>query len=408
MGIKPLKVSEVNNYIKRVVLNDLILSNINIEGEISNFKHHYSGHMYFSLKDDKSKIRCVMFKGDNANLNINLEDGMKIIATGYISIYEKDGDYQLYIKNIKKSGVGDLYKAFEELKRKLEMEGLFLESNKKSIPSIPRKIGVVTSSTGAAIRDIITTINRRFPLCKILLYPSLVQGSQAPKSICEGIKYLENRKDVDLIIIGRGGGSIEELFAFNDEHLARTIFSLETPIISAVGHETDFTIADFVADLRAATPTAAAELSVPELKGLFYNLENNYNRLLNIYDKWKKSNSMDLKYLNTNLNSLNPINRVKDRRQEIDSLFKELIYKIEKKFNNETNKMTSLKNSLDFFDPTLSLDRGYGILLDRYENIIKSISDVSIDEEFNILIKDGMIKVKVVNIQEEGKFDGIK
>src|SRR5690554_1425300 len=196
MDFRPLKVSEVNNYIKRLLLSDMVLSNISVEGEISNFKHHYSGHMYFNLKDDKGKIKAVMFKGDNEKLSFSLEDGMKIIATGYVSLYEREGEYQLYIKDIKSSGIGELYKAFEELKNSLEKEGLFSQENKKQIPSMPRKIGVVTSSTGAAIRDIITIIKRRFPPCNILIYPTLVQGINAPEEICKGLEYLDSRDDI--------------------------------------------------------------------------------------------------------------------------------------------------------------------------------------------------------------------
>ncbi|MGJ0846672.1 exodeoxyribonuclease VII large subunit [Tissierella praeacuta] len=392
MDIRPLKVSEVNTYIKRVFLSDMILSNLSIEGEISNFKHHYSGHMYFNLKDEKGKIKSVMFRTDNEKLKFNLEDGMKVVATGYISIYEKEGDYQFYIRHIKESGLGDLYKAFEELKKKLEAEGMFSESNKKPIPFMPKKIGVVTSSTGAAIRDIITVIRRRFPPCCILIYPSLVQGLQAPKEICEGLIYLDSRNDIDLIITGRGGGSIEELFAFNDEQLARTIYKLKTPIISAVGHEVDFTIADFVADLRAPTPSAAAELSVPDIEHLTNELESKYKRLIrNIYSTVDGYRTQ-IDYLNRNLKFSNPTNQLKDKRQEIDNLFKDLNYVMEKKIGDKLNQLSSLKNSLNVLNPRLALDRGYGILTDNKGKLVKSIDNIVVDEEINILLKDGKIK----------------
>lgn len=392
MDIRPLKVSEVNTYIKRVFLSDMILSNLSIEGEISNFKHHYSGHMYFNLKDEKGKIKSVMFRTDNEKLKFNLEDGMKVVATGYISIYEKEGDYQFYIRDIKESGLGDLYKAFEELKKKLEAEGMFSESNKKPIPFMPKKIGVVTSSTGAAIRDIITVIRRRFPPCCILIYPSLVQGLQAPKEICEGLIYLDSRNDIDLIITGRGGGSIEELFAFNDEQLARTIYKLKTPIISAVGHEVDFTIADFVADLRAPTPSAAAELSVPDIEHLTNELESKYKRLIrNIYSTVDGYRTQ-IDYLNRNLKFSNPTNQLKDKRQEIDNLFKDLNYVMEKKIGDKLNQLSSLKNSLNMLNPRLALDRGYGILTDNKGKLVKSIDNIVVDEEINILLKDGKIK----------------
>ncbi len=405
MDIRPLKVSEVNSYIKRVFLSDMILSNVSVEGEISNFKHHYSGHMYFNLKDDKSKIKAVMFKGDNEKLKFNLEEGMKIIATGYVSLYEKEGDYQLYIRHVKESGLGDLYRAFEELKKRLEAEGLFLESNKKPIPYMPKKIGVVTSSTGAAIRDIITVIKRRFPPCSILIYPSLVQGSQAPMEICKGLNYLDNRDDIDLIITGRGGGSIEELFAFNDEEVARTIYKLKTPVISAVGHETDFTIADFVADLRAPTPSAAAELSVPDIYHLNNDLENKYNRLTKLILNLLEDNKINMKYLNRNLMFYNPVSQLRDKRQEIDSLFRDLNYIIEKKFIDKKTYLASLKNSLDLLNPLLALDRGCGILIDNEGKLIKSIEDTSVDEEINILLRDGRIKSVVSSIDKGGLAD---
>lgn len=405
MDIRPLKVSEVNSYIKRVFLGDMILSNLSVEGEISNFKHHYSGHMYFNLKDEKGKIKAVMFKGDNENLKFDIEEGMKVVATGYVSVYEKEGDYQFYIRHVKKSGLGDLYKAFEDLKKKLEAEGLFLESNKKAIPFMPKKIGVVTSSTGAAIRDIITVIKRRFPPCDILIYPSLVQGLQAPKEISMGLNYLDNRDDVDLIITGRGGGSIEELFAFNDEEVARTIYKLKTPVISAVGHETDFTIADFVADLRAPTPSAAAELSVPDIYHLNNELENKYNRLTKLILKVVESYRVKNEYLNQNLKFYNPINQLKDKRQETDSLFRDLNYVIEKRVMDKRSQLLGLKNNLDLLNPLLALDRGCGILIDDKGNFIKSIDDTRLNEEVNILLKDGRIRSIVKGIDRGGLGD---
>lgn len=401
----PLKVSEVNNYIKRVFLSDMILSSLSIEGEISNFKHHYSGHMYFNLKDEKGKIKSVMFKSDNENLKVKLEEGMKIIATGYISLYEKEGDYQFYIRHIKESGLGDLYREFEELKKKLESEGLFSESNKKKIPTMPKKIGIVTSSTGAAIRDIITVIKRRFPPCNILIYPSLVQGPQAPKEICKGLKYLDSRQDIDLIITGRGGGSIEELFAFNDGYVARTIYDLETPVISAVGHETDFTIADFVADLRAPTPSAAAELAVPNIYSLNNDLQNKYNRLIKGILQILGQHKVRINHLNRNLKFFNPVNQLKDKRQELDNLFKDLNYLMEKDFMNRNSQIGTLKNSLDLLNPLLALDRGYGILMNKDGKLIKSIENAVLNEEIDILLKDGQINTIVKAIDKGGLAD---
>ena len=405
MDIRPLKVSEVNSYIKRVFLGDILLSNISVEGEISNFKHHYSGHMYFNLKDEKGKIKAVMFKGDNEKLKFNVEEGLKIIATGYVSVYEKEGDFQLYVRHMKQSGFGDLYKAFEELKRKLESEGLFLESNKKPIPFMPRKIGVVTSSTGAAIRDIITVISRRFPPCNILIYPSLVQGVQAPKEIIKGLIYLDNRDDIDLIITGRGGGSIEELFAFNDEQLARTINKLETPIISAVGHETDFTIADFVADLRAPTPSAAAELSVPDRYHLNNDLRSKYNLLYKAMDKRINEYNMKLEHVNKSLVLYSPLNQLKNMKQDVDIIFRDLDYSLEKKLINRRTKLLNIKNRLDLLNPMIGLDKGCGVIIDNKGKFIKSIDDAQVGEEINIILRDGSIK-SIVKSMDKGGLSG--
>jgi len=402
MEIRALKVSELNSYIKRVFLSDMILSNISVEGEVSNFKYHYSGHMYFNLKDEKGKIKAIMFKSDNENLKFDLVEGMKVVATGYVSLYEKEGEYQLYVRHLKESGLGDLYKAFELLKKKLELEGLFLKSNKKPIPFMPRKIGVVTSSTGAAIKDIITVVNRRFPICDILIYPSLVQGSQAPKEICEGLKYLDLRDDVELIIVGRGGGSIEELFAFNDEELARTIFNLKTPVISAVGHETDFTISDFVADLRAPTPSAAAELAVPDVNHLYNEIKNKYDRLIGLMNNQMKAYEIKVNYLHTNLKYYNPINQLKDKRQEIDYIFKDLNYTFERNLSEKKSELVFLKNRLDLLNPLLGFDKGCGILINKQGNLIKSINETKLGDEISILLKDGKVDTIVKDIEIGG------
>lgn len=254
---EPLKVSELNGYIKNIIDGDEMLANVYIKGEISNFKRHYSGHLYFTLKDETSLIKCVMFKSYTNYLNFEPKDGMSVVILGSVSVFERDGVYQVYAKGMEPEGVGALYKAYEKLKAKLSEEGLFDEAHKKPIPILPRAIGVVTSKTGAVIRDIINVTTRRLPNVNIILYPAAVQGEGAAQTIVNGIKYFNKAKNVDTIIIGRGGGSLEDLWPFNEEITARAIYESEIPIISAVGHETDFTIADFVADLRAPTPSAA-------------------------------------------------------------------------------------------------------------------------------------------------------
>lgn len=400
--MKPLKVSEINNYIKRIFAGDMIVSNVEIEGEVSNFRTHFSGHMYFSLKDDKSKIKCVFFKGDNEDWSSKLDNGDKVVAKGYISVYEKEGEYQLYVRSLKAKGQGDLFKAFELLKMKLEKEGLFQEANKKDLPYMPKKIGIVTSATGAAIRDIITIIKRRYPPCEILIYPSLVQGPNAPLDIVKGLTYLDNRSDIDLIITGRGGGSLEELFAFNDEQVARTIYNLKTPIISAVGHETDFTIADFVADLRAATPSAAAELAVPNIGSLKSVLRSSYSHLLSSYSQWLQANTKELKILNGELKFNSPILKLKDKRQEVDTLFKDIVYNVDKKIDKEHKRLMKLENKLSLLNPKIGLDKGYGILLDENGFLIRSIADLSIGHNMEIIMNDGQVTTKVVKINKEG------
>lgn len=406
--MKPLKVNEVNSYIKRMISSDMILSNLQVEGEISNFKHHYSGHMYFSLKDDKSKIKCVMFKSENEEIPFRLEEGMKIIASGYISLFEREGDYQLYIRNIEKKGIGDLYKAYEELKNKLQKEGLFDPSHKKEIPQMPRRIGVVTSATGAAVKDIVSIIKRRYPPAKILIYPSLVQGPGAADEIIKGLKYLDAMDGIDLIITGRGGGSIEELFAFNDEALARCIYNLKTPLISAVGHETDFTIADFVADLRAATPSAAAEMSVPDISYLYDDLRNKYSILSKFILNKLQDNKSDLKMFERVLKYNNPTLILRDKKQEVDILYRNLNEIIDRRLTKEEKRLSIFEGHLSVLNPYLFLEKGYGVLYKSSGKIIKDINEIDVEEEINILLKDGSIKTKILQINEGGTPHGNK
>lgn len=399
--MKPLKVTEVNNYIKKMFAGDIILSNIEVEGEISNYRPHYSGHLYFSLKDEMGRIKCVMFKSYADRCGVQLLEGQKIIVKGYISIYEKNGDYQLYVKDIINKGVGQLYREYEELKARLEAEGLFKQEFKKNIPFMPNKIGVVTSSTGAAIRDIVTIVQRRFPPCNILIYPSLVQGTNAPYDIIEGLLYLDSRQDIDLIIVGRGGGSIDELFAFNDEKLARTIFGLNAPIISAVGHETDFTIADFVSDLRAPTPSAAAELSVPDIGNLRSVLHSRYRNLKREYERWMKLNLSQLEMVYRAIKYNNPAYKMRDKSQELDMLFKELCSRMEGIINSKYNSLFQLEKKLQLLNPTISLEKGHGILLDEEGYPIRSVEDMRIEDRIRILMKDGSIKAVIEEIEDK-------
>lgn len=404
--MKALRVSEVNSYIKKILTSDMLLSNIEVEGELSNFKRHYSGHLYFSLKDEKARIKCVMFRSYADKVDMELVDGQKVIAKGYISVYEQGGDYQLYVKEIKEKGLGDLYIAFEELKRKLEREGLFDPQYKKEIPPMPKKIGIVTSATGAAIRDIISVIRRRFPACNILIYPSLVQGPNAARDIIEGLKLLDSREDIDLIITGRGGGSIEELSAFNDEDLARTIFSLNKPVISAVGHETDFTIADFVADLRAPTPSAAAEMAVPNMESLIQLLDSRFNHLLLNYENKVQMEMRGLNLLKRGLKYNNPVYKLRNNRQQVDLLYKELKSKMERKLDLYKKYSGDLENKLKLLNPTLALEKGNAIILNEAGGLIKSVKDLAQGDSIEILMQDGRIRALVKDVLKGEEEDG--
>lgn len=396
--MKPLKVSELNKYIKRVFSSDMILSNIQIEGEISNFNRHKSGHLYFSLKDSKSLIKCVMFKGDAINSPSNLSEGQKVVAEGYVSIYEKSGEYQLYVKKIKDDGLGELFEAYEKLKIKLENEGLFHSKYKKELPFLPKNIGVVTSPTGAAVHDIINIVKRRFPPCKITIYPSLVQGTNASKEIIRALQYLDKDKDIEAIIVGRGGGSMEDLFCFNDEELARCLFNLNTPVISAVGHETDFTIADFVADLRAPTPSAAAELIVPDI---FYLRESLIKEYLDLKNEYK--NHIEYKYKELNifkkyLKYNNPYLKLRNDKQNINMLYKDLVTFMDNKLSLRAKTLLTLENSLKLLNPLLALESGHGILINSKGEIIKTIEDIKENELIDIKLKDGKLKVIIKEI----------
>lgn len=406
--MKPLKVSEVNSYIKSIFQGDMLLSNIEVEGEISNIKRHFSGHLYFSLKDEDSMLKCVMFKYSAKSLSMDLADGQKIIAKGYVSIYEQTGAYQLYVKEIYSKGLGDLYLAYEKLKQELEKEGLFKKEFKKDLPTMPRKVGIVTSSTGAAIRDIVSVIKRRFPPCEILIYPSLVQGPNAPKEIIQGLVYLDKREDVDLIITGRGGGSIEDLWAFNDEELARTIFSLDTPVISAVGHETDFTIADFVADLRAATPSAAAELAVPNIDSLNQELDNYFSELLSSYRQKVDRESNRLEIFKKGLKYNNPVYRLNNNKLVLDGLYQKLVNVTRDRLNDYRRKRVDLENRLNLLNPTLSIEKGNGILIDADGKLIKSVEDISIGDRIDIVMRDGNIKALIEDFSKGEDYHGCK
>ena len=392
MKIKTLSVTEVNNYIKKILDNDFILNNLVVKGEISNLKYHTSGHVYFSLKDQNSKINCVMFKTNRLELDFRLEEGMEVIIYGRASIYQGSGSLQLYVNSIKKEGIGDLYIKFEMLKDKLSKEGYFDLDNKKSLPKMPKRIGVVTSETGAVIRDIINVSKRRNKYVDIVLYPAKVQGQLAYKNIIDGIKYFNNNKSVDVIIIGRGGGSIEELWNFNEEDLAKEIFKSKIPIISAVGHEVDYTISDFVSDFRAATPSQGAEVAVPVINDINKEIEKIYNNLNDIIDRklederFKISNSERILKLN------NPEMKITNAYLDIDNSMEKLNSILINRLEKEKIKLKSLNDLLIANSPINILNKGYIIIKDNKEKIITSKDGFSKENDIKILLKDGEVK----------------
>ena len=395
MKIEPISVSDLNKYMKDRVAEDEFLNNVLVKGEISNFKHHYTGHMYFTLKDDKSLVKCIMFKSSTATLNFTPKDGMKVNVFGTVSVFERDGIYQIYCKAMQEDGVGDLYVAYKELKEKLEKEGLFEESHKKKIPFMPKVIGVLTSQTGSVIRDIINVSTRRNPNVYIRLFPVPVQGEGAGEKIARAIKIMNEQNLADVLILARGGGSLEDLWPFNEEIVARAIYESRIPIISAVGHETDFSISDFVADLRAPTPSAAAELAVTDvfdLKDRISLYEKRYRLLLN-----RKLELMKMRFEKCMKSKAftDPKSRIEDEYLKIDNLLKRIEDSIQEKVNNSKMKYIELVSKLDALSPLKTLTRGYCVT--EYENkIIKSVKELEKDMEVNLKYVDGDKKVKVL------------
>lgn len=373
-----LTVTQLNEYIKRLIDTTPQLSDVYVKGEISNFKNHYStGHFYFTLKDEGGQLRSVMFKSFASKLRFMPEDGMKVTAHGGISSYVRDGGYQLYCDMIEPEGVGSLYVAYEQLKKKLEYEGLFDASRKKPLPKIPSKVGIITSATGAAIRDMINVCGRRFPFATLVLYPALVQGPEAPAQLISGMNYFNAAKNVDVIIIGRGGGSIEDLWAFNDENLARTVAASAIPVISAVGHETDFTICDFVADRRAPTPSAAAELAVPDTAELKRKILNIITREADVLSAKLKNRRDRIASLASSRVLIDPANLVGDRRMDVDRLFDRLTRAEDNRIRMKRSEMEREAGKLGTLNPLAVISRGYSAVYKDDGSLIKRIDDVS-------------------------------
>ncbi len=412
-----LTVSQVNAYINRMLKYDRNLQNIYIRGEISNYKTYPSGHSYFTLKDDKSQIPAVMFKGRKHSLKFQPEDGMKVIIKGKIEVYERDGKYQLYTTTITEDGIGELHIAFEQLKKKLDSEGLFDDAHKKEIPKYPQRIGVVTARTGAAIRDIITTIKRRYPYCEVLVFSTLVQGEMAANQIVRQIRHAQ-QFDIDTLIVGRGGGSIEDLWPFNEEIVAREIYACKIPVISAVGHEIDWTISDFVADIRAATPTAAAEIAVPEISEVKYKLNQLTQRTNKAINEKLIQNKQKIENISQKQIFKNPESIYEIKQMHLDNLIGKLnltskniitenrnrLLKIESRsVLRNPNEVTKAKrdifirnvDKLTILDPLLTLKRGYSIAK-MDDKVVSSAKDVKTGDELDIEFDDGTVNTKVI------------
>lgn len=400
MKLKTLSVGEVNNYVKKIVENDFILKNLNVKGEISNLKFHSSGHIYFSLKDENSKINCIMFKNNAVNLDFRLEEGMKVEIKARLGVYHKEGTYQLYCENIKKAGIGELFEEFHKLKKELSEEGLFDEKYKRTLPKYPKRIGIITARTGAAVRDIINVIQRRNKALDIVLYPAKVQGLNAAESIIEGIRYFNNEKSVDVIILGRGGGSIEELWAFNNKELAYEIFNSRIPTVSAVGHEVDFTISDFVSDMRAPTPSAAGELVSPSLQEMINDLLNKKEFLQRAVDRkfLNSKNNVDLLY--KGLKSNNPKSIIEKRIKEVNRLEEKLNFLGKRKIDKAKDELVALNSILQTLNPLNTLGRGYSVIMDKNSKVINEVSELKKNNMVKVIMKDGSVNIDIKIINE--------
>lgn len=390
-------VSQLNSYIKGLFERDIHLSNVWVRGEISNCKVHYTGHIYLTLKDEAGTMRGVMFRGYASRLGFVPENGMKIIACGRISVYERDGSYQIYIEDMQPDGIGALHIAYEQLKEKLKNEGLFLEEHKKTLPRFPETVGVITASTGAAVRDIIHVIKRRYSYGKIVIYPVLVQGEGAPSQIVEAIKYFNQNKCADVLIVGRGGGSIEDLWAFNDENVARAIFASEIPVISAVGHETDFTIADFVADRRAPTPSAAAEIAVPDKSEFLKRIISINERLLYAFTSDLQMKKNRVLNLANHRVFKNPLEIVNNQRQYLDFCMESMRKNMEIITVKKRKEFEAQYLKLNALSPLEVLSRGYSIVSGENKNIVKSVDDIVVSENIKIKLSDGIVGCKVTD-----------
>ena len=393
-------VKQVNSYIKNMFTQDFMLNRIYVKGEVSNCKYHTSGHIYFSLKDESGTIACVMFAGQRGGLSFHMREGQQIIVLGSVNVYERTGSYQLYAQEIRLDGEGTLYEKYQMLKQELEEMGMFAPEYKKAIPRYAKRIGVVTAPTGAAVRDIMNISARRNPYVQLLLYPAQVQGEGAKESIVRGIRMLET-KNVDVIIVGRGGGSIEDLWAFNDECVARAIFDCQVPVISAVGHETDVTIADYVADLRAPTPSAAAELAVWDYRQLQGYLDECRLRMNRSMTGTIRINRLRLKELDVRLSYLHPRHKLQDQQQRLIELEEELRTLMRDRVKEARHRLAIQIEKLNGLSPVRKLNQGFAYVEEADGGVVKSIRQVEMGEELTVYVTDGLIRTSVKAVQKK-------
>ena len=390
-----ITVSALNEYLKQRFESDPFLNSVYVKGEISNFTNHKSGHFYFTLKDETGTLKSVMFRSSAAKMKFMPENGMKVISHGRVSVFVRDGQYVFYVTSMEPDGIGALYLAYEQLKRKLEEEGLFAHEKKKPIPKIPTRVGVITSPTGAAVRDIINVTGRRFPFARVYLYPAQVQGAQAAPDLINGVRLMNQMKLCDVIIIGRGGGSIEDLWAFNDEGLAREIAASKIPVISAVGHETDFTICDFAADLRAPTPSAAAELAVPETHDLQRKIGNIIDRMLLLIDRDNKAKRSKLSDLGSRKVLTDPGYIFDEKRLSLVSLSRDMENAQKMLLQLKRQGFVSNTSKLEALNPMSVISRGYSAVFDGKGSLIRSVDQVEVGDDFSFMTTDGNVNGKV-------------
>ena len=403
MAQQVLSITQINEYIRGKMDADPLLAGVAVRGEISNYKMYPSGHHYFTLKDESAALKCVMFKGNAMRLRFRPENGMKVIAMGKISVYPRDGAYQLYCTSMAMDGVGDLYAAFEQLKKKLAAQGLFDPAHKKPLPKYPGTIGIITSSAGAAVHDMLRILRKRYPLTKVLLLPVRVQGVEAPGEIAAAIRYANHYQLADLLIVGRGGGSIEDLWAFNDEQVAHAIFQSQIPVISAVGHEPDVTISDFVSDLRAATPSNAAELAVPDQDTLRQNLDTMSAAMATAMNRQLKSARQHLDVLSASPALRSPTGYLDQRRKSVELLKNRLISAQSQALSRKNQKYIALTAKLDAMSPLTVLTRGYAMAQTKDGSVLRSVKQIEAGERITVSLSDGKLRATVMEVKENGK-----